>query len=97
MLAACRSEGEMRARFYVFKTEALDPAEPWLWFDDIDPFMEQGSIKVAGASPETIYKAFEDDRVFLDKHCLRGRLIILPGTRANLRVALEHIRHLDGR
>lgn len=86
------------ARFYVFKTEALNPAEPWLWFDDIDPFMERGTIpKVVGASPETIYKAFEDDRVFLEKHGLRDRLIILPGTKVNLRVALEHLRHLDGK
>ena len=86
------------ARFYVFKTEALDPQEPWVWFDDIDPFMERGAVpKIPGASRETIYKAFEDDRVFLDNYKLRDQLVVLPGTERNLKIALERLRALDGK
>lgn len=80
------------------KTEAIDPNRPWLWFDD-EAFhtAREHEGKFLEANGTTVV-AFEPDPGNIDWFGYRrevlvdgngsGRLVILPGTKDNLRLAL---------
>jgi hypothetical protein len=56
------------ARFYRHKTEAIDPSQPWVWFDD-DPFAALAVRPETKSGPPT-----NPDQEFLDRHGQRDRL-----------------------